>query len=174
MEKVYPNHILKGPRVVLKRISPKMTDEMFTLIENNRERLGEFLPVFKDITAEEEKDYLKELSQRWDNFHSFDYTIYVNNKIIGTACINKVDYSEGRFELGYWLDKEYEGQGYISETVKLLIKEARRLNFSKAIISCSTKNVKSAKVAKRLNFELKEVYFNEKYHRDSYSFFKEL
>lgn len=174
MKKIYPNETLKGNRIVLKRITPEMSDEIYEVIDNSRESISEFLTNFKTIKLEDEKAYLQVLFEKWENASGFTYAIYIDRKAAGTVALNKVDFIAKTTDIGYWMGKQFEGKGYMSEAVNILINEAKRIGLKTLTISCAENNQKSANIARRLDFSLKEEYYNEKYNRKSYLFCKEL
>ena len=61
----------------------------------------------------------------------------------------------GYFEIGYWLRKSAEGQGYMTETVRLLADYAfASLSANRVEIICDARNLRSAAVPRRLGFVL--------------------
>ena len=167
-----PKEILIGKRTILKRLTPDMADEVYKIIDKSRDSMSEFLPMFKTISAEHEREYLVETQNRWNGSSQFTYAIFINNQFAGTLSLNKVNFEEKTAEIGYWLGEEFEGKGYMTESVDILINEAKRLKLNELVISCDVNNHKSANIAKRLGFILKEEYYNEKYNRISYRFLK--
>src|SRR5262249_23649796 len=60
-----------------------------------------------------------------------------------------------RFEIGYWVRRTREGQGYVSEAVRGLARFAlRTLGAQRVEIHCSHRNERSQRVAERCGFTL--------------------
>lgn len=77
---------------------------------------------------------------------------------IGSTGLHRINWEVPKFEIGYWIDTRYSGQGYITEAVKGLTDFSfRELHAQRLEIRCDSKNVKSRKVAERLGFELEGI-----------------
>jgi len=75
------------------------------------------------------------------------------DKIIGGSGLHRIDWSIPKFEIGYWLGTPYTGQGYITEAVSAISGFAFNvLNAQRVEIHCDALNVRSAAVARRLDF----------------------
>ncbi|MBN1963243.1 MAG: GNAT family N-acetyltransferase [Anaerolineae bacterium] len=74
--------------------------------------------------------------------------------LIGSSGLNP-DWAAGSFEIGYWVRPEYEGRGYVSETVRALVAFAfTQLDAARVEIMCHAHNVRSAAVAQCCGFTL--------------------
>ena len=75
--------------------------------------------------------------------------------VVGSTGLHRMDWSVPRFEIGYWIRRPYEGQGYVSEAVRALTRFAFRvLGAERVEIHCSHRNERSQKVATRCGFIL--------------------
>jgi RimJ/RimL family protein N-acetyltransferase len=75
--------------------------------------------------------------------------------VVGSTGLHRMDWTVPRFEIGYWVKRTYEGQGYVSEAVRALARFAlRTLAAERVEIHCSHRNVRSQKVAERCGFVL--------------------
>ena len=107
-----------------------------------------------------------------------DLGIYKDNKLIGKIKISNVVY--GVFKngiVGYSIDKEYEGKGYMKEAVKLTLEYAKNyLDLHRLEASILTDNLRSKGVLLSCGFE--EVGLNKNYlyingsWRDHITFYK--
>ena len=67
-------------------------------------------------------------------------------------------WGEGSAELGYWVAEEYQGNGYVTQACKMLIKHAfEDLNIQRIFASYKKENLASKRVLEKLGFE----YFTE-------------
>lgn len=75
-------------------------------------------------------------------------------KIIGASGYNDRSVTnEGLYEIGYWCDIDYQGQGLVTEYANALTRYAFDvLSASKVVITMQIENKKSIAVAERLNF----------------------
>lgn len=75
--------------------------------------------------------------------------------VVGGTGLHRMDWSVPRFEIGYWIRRTYEGQGYVSEAVNGLTRFAfRMLKAERVEIHCSHRNERSQRVAERCGFLL--------------------
>ncbi len=168
-----------GTRICLSKNEEANAEEMFQIIETNREQLAEFLPWPDKIrTVLDQQNYIKMTNESWKQKALFDFGIYTlsDQKFIGNVGVHSIDWRNSRCELGYWIVKKFEHQGLISEAVQLLEKECFKMGFHRIEIRCSSRNEKSALVALRNNFTLEgflkdEVIENGQF-RDTYIFAK--
>lgn len=148
---------LTGERIYLERHSTGLAEEMFATIDANRERLREFLPwVDNTKTTQNSREWIQHTLTEWDSLSLFDYGIYLKDsgKYIGSAGVHSINWSVQKCELGYWLSSEMEGQGFMSEAVKLIEAYCFQAKFHRVEIRCSSKNTRSASVALRCGYTL--------------------
>ena len=64
-----------------------------------------------------------------------------------------MDYENKKATIGYWLDKEHQGKGIMTRSVKILINFAfTELGLNRIQINCAPENTKSSSIPKRLGF----------------------
>jgi RimJ/RimL family protein N-acetyltransferase len=69
-------------------------------------------------------------------------------------CLHRMDWSVPSFEIGYWIHKDLEGQGLVTEAVHAITRYAfNQLQAKRVEIRCEADNVRSRAVAERLGFE---------------------
>lgn len=105
----------------------------------------------KIILNQSEKCLNDEKNTIWNSF--FWIILKSNNKVIGSIdfkCVpkNKI------VEIGYGLGKQYEGNGYMSESVKAMIEIAKEKELKKVIADTLKSNQKSQNVLLRNRFTL--------------------
>jgi RimJ/RimL family protein N-acetyltransferase len=75
--------------------------------------------------------------------------------LCGGSGMHRLDWKLPRFEIGYWIRKDCEGQGLVSEAVNALTRYAfDQLQAKRVEIRCETENLRSRAVAERLGYEL--------------------
>ena len=131
----------------------KYAEEMYNVIDNERERLGEYLPWVHNLkSAEEEKKVIKDTLQQMLDKKMFVLMVLVDGEVAGMVDLHEIKINV-RAEVGYWLSGEYEGLGIITRSVEYLTEYAfTELNLHKLTILVQTENAKSSAVPKRLNF----------------------
>jgi RimJ/RimL family protein N-acetyltransferase len=75
--------------------------------------------------------------------------------VVGGTGLHRMDWSVPRFEIGYWVRRTHEGQGYAAEAVRALTRFAfNTLKSERVEIHCSHRNARSQRVAERCGFLL--------------------
>ncbi len=173
-----PEQIVKQ-RVILKKHDLETALLMFKSIDSDRQRLGEFLPWVPFIkTVEDEISYIKSTHDNWQDGSQFGYSIFQSETedYVGNVGVHNISWQNHRCEIGYWILGKYEGQGLMSAAVEALEQACFASGFNRIEIRCSSLNLKSAKVPKRLGYTLegtlrREAFENGKY-RDTLVFAK--
>ncbi len=160
----FPEEI-NGDRIYLRRHDLTVADEMFKTIDQNRERLMQFMPwPVQTQKQEDSKNYILLCIESWKQKALFDYGIYLKlgHQFIGNIGVHSIDWRSSRCELGYWISKTYERQGFTSEAVRLIEKACFAKDFHRVEIRCSAENTKSAGVAIRTGYRLEGYLRDEK------------
>ncbi|MBL7554899.1 MAG: GNAT family N-acetyltransferase [Bdellovibrionaceae bacterium] len=141
--------LLEGSRIVLKKHEEGLASTMFSYVEKDRERLGQFLPwVPFTKTVEDELNYIKHTHKCWDEKTLFDYGIFrkEDNVYMGNVGLHSISWEDCRCEVGYWILGDFEGQGYMSEALRVLEAHVFDLGFHRIEVRCSSINQRSAGV----------------------------
>ncbi|MGH2900558.1 MAG: GNAT family N-acetyltransferase, partial [Solirubrobacteraceae bacterium] len=73
----------------------------------------------------------------------------------GGTGLHRMNWAVPQFEIGYWVRRTHEGQGYVSESVRALSRFAlATLAAQRVEIHCSHRNARSQRVAERCGFVL--------------------
>jgi ribosomal-protein-serine acetyltransferase len=152
---------------------------MFRYVDQDRERLREFLPwVDQTKTVEDEAGFIRMTHEKWETGELFDFGIFrkSDGTYLGNVGVHSISWQHHRCELGYWILGNFEGQGYMSEAVRALEAELFGLGFNRIEIHCSSSNLKSAAVPKRCGYQLEGVHRQDTIelgeYRDTFVFAK--
>lgn len=156
---------MKGKNVTIRNFTPDDAQELLEYYLKNKEHLCKFEPM-RDasfFTYKTQKEILNESYRQLMNGTGNDLGIYKDNKLIGKAKISNIVY--GVFKngiLGYSIDKEYQGKGYMKEAINLVLGYAKDyLDLHRIEASVLTTNERSKRVLISCGFE--EVGINKKY-----------
>ncbi|MCB0367538.1 MAG: GNAT family N-acetyltransferase [Bdellovibrionaceae bacterium] len=144
-------------RVALRRHSLETAQTMFEYVDSDRARLGEFLPwVEYTQTLEDEIGYIKMTHEKWAEGTLFDYSIFKlgSGEYIGNVGLHSISWENAKCEIGYWILGKFEGQGLMSAAVQALETICFQIGFNRVEIRCSSLNLKSAGVPRRLDYHL--------------------
>ena len=156
---------MEGKNVLIRNFTPDDAQELLEYYLRNKEHLREFEPV-RDasfFTYEMQKEILLESYRQLMTGVGSDLGIYKDNKLIGKAKISNIVYGVLKSGiLGYSIDKEYEGKGYMKEAINLVLEYAKEyLDLHRIEASVLTTNERSKGVLLSCGFE--EVGINKKY-----------
>lgn len=155
MEKKYLAEFLDGERIYIKKHDVELAQTMFDYVQEDRERLERFLPWVEFInTVEDEKNYILSTHERWSGFTYFDYGIFLKDGdvYLGNIGVHSIRWKHNCAELGYWILGKFEGQGYMSEAVKIIEKHLFKVGFHRVQIRCSDLNDRSSGVPERCGY----------------------
>lgn len=171
---------LEGRNIKIRNFTPDDAEELTEYYIRNKEHLKNFEPTRDSsfYTYETQREILLESYKQLMTGVGSDLGIYKDNKLIGKIKISNVVY--GVFKngiVGYSIDKEYEGKGYMKEAVKLTLEYAKNyLDLHRLEASILTDNLRSKGVLLSCGFE--EVGLNKNYlyingsWRDHITFYK--
>lgn len=81
---------------------------------------------------------------------------------VGGSGLHRIDWGVPKFEIGYWVRKKFEGQGYISEAVVRITEFAfETLHARRVEIRVDDRNRRSWRIPERLGFRLEGILRNE-------------
>ncbi|OUR96284.1 hypothetical protein A9Q84_07965 [Halobacteriovorax marinus] len=155
MEKQFLSELIVGERISLKRHTVDLAQKMFDYVVEDRERLAQFLPWPKFInTVQDEIDFIRKCGSDWDDFIGSYYGIYRNSddEYMGNISSFSHNWNHHNCEIGYWILGKFEGQGYMSDAVKLMEKTLFEVGFNRIVIRFDTHNAKSGSIPKRLSY----------------------
>ena len=156
---------LKGKRIVLKSFTPDCAEELLNYYIKNKEHLSYYEPTRDNsfYTIEAQRDILTESYKSLMNGSGIDLGIYKDDILIGKIKISNIVY--GVFKsgiVGYSMDRDYQGKGYMKEALNLVLRYSEEeLELHRLEASVLTDNDRSKSVLLRCGFS--EVGLNEKY-----------
>jgi len=143
---------IQGLYLVL--VEPRYSDDLFTLVEENRAYLRSWLPwLDQSITADDSKNFLRSCLQGFTAKTQLNTMMYLKDELIGIAGYHEFNHANHYGEIGYWLAEKHNGKGFMTATVKKLIEIGfEQYDLNRIVIRAASGNKKSQAVAKRLNF----------------------
>lgn len=171
---------LEGENIEVRNFTPDCAEDLLNYYLKNKDHLSNYEPSRDNTfyTYEVQKGILLESYKSLMNGTGVDLGIYKKDKLIGKVKLSNIVY--GVFKsgiIGYSIDKNFQGNGYMKEAVKLLLDYAKNeLELHRIEASVLTDNEKSKSVLVGCGF--KEVGLNEKYlfingaWKDHITFFK--
>jgi len=140
--------------LALKVIELKDADRIFELTDNSRNYLREWLPwVDMTIKKEDTVEYIKMCLTGFSENKNLNAVILFKGNIVGIAGFNNLNWSNKTAYIGYWLGKEYQGNGIMTRVSRALTDYAlTELNLNKVEIRAAVENKKSRSIPEKLGF----------------------
>lgn len=129
-------------------------EELFHLVDSNREHLSRWLPWVDGITSPLQYHSIIPmwLKQFTDNI-GFNAGIRFRGQLVGSIGFHQMDWNNSHTSIGYMLSKNAQGYGIISRSVKAMLNYAFfQLGLHRVEIRCGEYNYKSRAVPERLCF----------------------
>ncbi|MBJ8008851.1 GNAT family N-acetyltransferase [Bacillus cereus] len=144
---------------------------VYQAIKDSINELKQWLLLFQSIpTVEETEIILRNAHIDFLKRESFRYLIYHKgtNDFIGTASLHGINWKISKCEIGYWINTQFSGKGYMTEAVSELTNLGfQLLKFRRIEIRCESNNTKSRTIPEKLGFELEGILRNEDLSADS-------
>jgi ribosomal-protein-serine acetyltransferase len=141
-----------GDHTSLRSFVPGDAEELFALVEANRDRLLPWMPWSHATQGPADVLGFIERSRSTPGSR-FDATgIWVDERIAGTTGL-RLDPSDIKGEIGYWIGREFEGQGLVTRACERFLEHGfDELGLHRISIHAAVENARSRAVAERLGF----------------------
>ncbi len=148
-----------GDEIVLRLYRKEDTQELFNLIEQNRNYFRTWLPWLDYNTTEEDSNnFILECQKKYKNETGLNLGIFFKNKLVGSIGFIEINKLHKKAEIGYMLGKKWNGKGIMTKSCKAIVNYAfEKLNLNRVSIRCATKNVKSRAIPEKLGFKLEGI-----------------
>ena len=141
--------------LALELIDDQHAESLYQLVKLNRKHLREWLPWVDQMrTIEDFKKYINSSKLRYANHSEMGFVILFNQVMIGRVGVYNIDLTNKTASIGYWLDKQWLGQGIITRCCTAIIEKCfNHLQLNRIEIRAATANVKSQAIPLRLGFK---------------------
>ncbi|WP_368236418.1 GNAT family N-acetyltransferase [Clostridium perfringens] len=156
---------LNTERLALRNLTPDNTEEMLDYYIRNEEHLRQYEPTRDSgfYTYEGQKEILTESFRQFIDGTSIDLGIFKDEKLIGKIKLSNIVYGILRNAfVGYSIDKEHQGKGYMKEALNTVCSYAfEEMGLHRLEASTLMENSRSQGVLKACGFN--ELGISEKY-----------
>lgn len=148
--------ILTG-RCVIRRFREGDGVEFYQLVSQNRSYLEDHFPrLLRDVGSREEAEaFVRYRLADWLLQNNFAFGVWRRKEadLIGFIHLNEIDWSVPVAEIAYFLDHDFTGQGFMTETVARIIEFAfKQLQLDKLRLRTLSDNFASQRLARRVGF----------------------
>jgi len=154
--------------IYLRRISHEDAEDVFVLIDKNRNHLRKWLP-FIDTTISPDNTHAFIAQLHKSSCREIVFTICFNAQITGLIGFKDIDRANHRVEIGYWISKQNEGNGIVANACSVLIERAfRKMDIHRIQIKCGVGNHRSSNIPKKLGFTFEGIERGGEKHKNSF------
>lgn len=145
--------------VELRPLAPEHARALFELTDRSRDRLRQWLPWVDSVTeVEHSASYIKGAMKQGADNGGFSAGIWVREQLTGTISFHEIDWNNRSVGIGYWLDKQFQGQGLMTSACRAFTDHAlMRMGLNRVEIHCATTNRRSRAIPERLGFVLEGI-----------------
>ncbi|WP_106767312.1 GNAT family N-acetyltransferase [Paenibacillus faecalis] len=145
--------------VELRPLAPEHARALFELTDRSRDRLRQWLPWVDSVTeVEHSANYITAAMKQAADNGGFSAGIWVKEELAGVISYHEIDWNNRSVGIGYWLDKQFQGQGIMTSACRALTDHAlMRMGLNRVEIRCATTNRRSRAIPERLGFVLEGV-----------------
>ena len=141
----------------LELIHPSHAEDIFAIIEANRELFSRWLIWVHDTkTVEDTKAFINASLEKYARQQVIDMPIFYHERlvgIIGLMGLGKRRYEVPQAELGYWMDEAFHGKAIMRRALRKVLEIGfEKYGCEKIKIRCAGENLRSCNVAKKLGF----------------------
>lgn len=150
----------------LEPLEPAHADSIFGLVDQDRSRLGAWLPwVAKTLAPEDSMAFIMDSKRRRDldsgGDGSGDWAIVAETdrsaRVVGVIGLHDSEPAHRRIAIGYWVNGRDEGRGHVSAAAQAVTVRCFEAGFHRVEIRARTDNTRSRAVAEGLGFEFEGV-----------------
>jgi RimJ/RimL family protein N-acetyltransferase len=156
---------LCGERVVLRPFRAGDGAALWEATEESRDHIRPWLPWGEETRAPADSEaYARRSLARWMSREELPLGIWerTTGRFLGGTGLHRIRWEIPAFEIGYWLRRSAVGQGYMTETVRVLCHFAfEGLSANRVEIRVDARNDRSAAVPRRLGFVHEATVRNE-------------
>ena len=133
-------------------------EDLYRLVERNRDYLAEWLPWAAGQTLEGVREFIQKTRRQVDENDGFQGALFLEGRMVGAGGFVAVNWEARSTSLGYWLDEGHQGRGLMTGTVKALTDHAfEQWDLNRVEIQAGTGNRRSRAIPERLGFQQEGV-----------------
>lgn len=145
--------------IILWQIHTSDAAEVFNAIDNQRDYLGRWLPFVESTKKlEDTVAFIEGIMNIPDEQQEPVFVIRHSGEFAGIIGFKSTDRPNRKTEIGYWLNRHFQGRGIITSSVKVLCEFAFiEMDFNRVQIKCATGNIPSKRIPQRLRFTFEGI-----------------
>ncbi|KAB7666872.1 GNAT family N-acetyltransferase [Bacillus sp. B1-b2] len=169
-------NIFVDPHIKLRLLETTDANELFLLVDNNRQYLREWLPWVDQIYSPYQyQNIIPMWQQLFTDRTELNAGIYFHNRLVGMISIQQIEWANRKASIGYYLAEDAQGNGIMAKSVAAILNYAfYYLKLNRMEILCGVKNHKSQAIPEKLLFQkegmIRDGEFLYDHYHDLYSY----
>ncbi len=145
-----------SPGVELRLLEERHAPPLFALVDGERQYLRQWLSWVDSRSCEDDiLGFIRGTLEQFSANKGFSAGIWADGSLAGVITLHKIDWMDRGAEIGYWLAREFQGRGIMTDGARAVTEHAlAELELNRVEIRCAVDNSKSSAVPKRLGFTL--------------------
>jgi len=128
-------------------------DELYALIDANREHLARWMPWAAGQTLDGTRGFIRATRKQLAGNDGFQVAIVRGGRIAGVCGFHAVDWQHRSTSIGYWLSEREQGHGLMTRAVRALVDHALgSWGLHRVEIRAAPENARSRAIPERLGF----------------------
>lgn len=154
----------------LKLLELRDAQDMFTLTDDNRTYLREWLPwVDGTATLNDTTAFIQSTLHQFASNRGFQAGILYNQQLVGALGLHDINWGNRSSSVGYWLAESFQGNGIMTEACKAVVNLAfREYGLNRVEIRAAVANHKSRAIPERLGFHQEGICRQAEWLYDHY------
>lgn len=154
----------------LRMLREEDAEELFTVVDANRQHLREWLP-WLDVNTEIEhtRQFIRSTDEQHARNEGFVCAVLLADRIVGLAGYHPIRWAERSVEIGYWLSRDALGKGIMTKCCRVLVDHAfTQLGLNRVSIPAAVGNSRSRAIPERLGFRREGIIRDAEWLYDHY------
>lgn len=141
--------------ISMRMLSARDAERLFLITDDSRAYLREWLPWVDDNKkVSDSLDFIKNGFQIYAERTGMVAGIFYKGDLVGIGAFDRLDWTNRIAYIGYWISKDFQGNGIITKVVRKLTDYAfTEFGLNRVDIRVASKNKKSQAIPERLGFE---------------------
>jgi ribosomal-protein-serine acetyltransferase len=156
--------------IELRLLQDRYAEELFALVDRNREYLREWFPWLDGvIKVEDERKFDKKSLESFARGELLPLTIWYQGKLAGIVSLMDINASSRQGEIGYWVSEDQQGKGLVTRACAAVISYGfNELGLNRTVIRVAVDNLPSRAVPERLGFTYEGTERQSEWHHDHF------
>jgi ribosomal-protein-serine acetyltransferase len=135
-------------------------EEIARVVRANAERLQKWMPwAAGNYTVKSARMFIEHNLNALSDNGSFSLLIRWDGELAGAIGFHDYSTADRSAHIGYWISKDFEGQGIITRCCRVLIDHLfDDLDLNRVQINCNVENTRSRAIPERLGFNFEGIH----------------